>query len=113
MISRTHYWQPPTDVYESDKEITIRMEIAGMRVEDFDIHLERNVLTISGVRQDSSVQDVFRQIEIRYGEFLTQVEIGHAIDSTNAHASYHEGFLVLSLPKVQPTKVDIKTIKTI
>ncbi len=113
MNSRTRYWQPPTDVYENEHEVTVRMEIAGMRVEDFDINFERNILTITGFRQDTSVQDVFRQIEIRYGEFASQVEINASVDIARANAEYHDGFLLLTLPKVQPTRINIKTIKII
>ena len=48
---RKNFWQPPTDVYETEKSIVIQVEIAGMHDSEFTIALEKRVLSISGVRQ--------------------------------------------------------------
>jgi len=38
-MRRTRIWRPPTDVYETDTSVVVKVEIAGMREEDFDISL--------------------------------------------------------------------------
>jgi HSP20 family molecular chaperone IbpA len=46
IISRPHAWRPPTDVYETEDAIIIRVEVAGMRESDFTISLVKRNLTI-------------------------------------------------------------------
>jgi len=49
---RSSVWSPPTDIYETEKAYVIRLEIAGMREDDFEVVLENNTLLISGTRPD-------------------------------------------------------------
>ncbi len=64
-------WSPPTDVYETEKEFIVRVEIAGMREEDFEVIFENGYLFISGVRPDVSERRAYHQMEIRFGKFST------------------------------------------
>ena len=50
---RSTIWSPPTDVYETDKAYIVRVEVAGMREEDFEVAVENHTLHISGVRSDA------------------------------------------------------------
>ena len=50
--SNHHTWTPPTDVYESGGKVVVRIEIAGMRQEDFDVSYDNGLLTVSGTRRD-------------------------------------------------------------
>ena len=45
-------WSPPTDVYETEKEYIVRVEIAGMREADFEVIFENGFLFIGGVRPE-------------------------------------------------------------
>ena len=69
IISRPHAWRPPTDVYETEDAITIRIEVAGMRESDFTIALVERTLTIRGIRQDTPERRAYHQMEIPFGEF--------------------------------------------
>ena len=46
---RSSIWSPPTDVYETEEKYVIKVEIAGMRDEDFEVAFENNILMISGI----------------------------------------------------------------
>ncbi|MDO9085818.1 MAG: Hsp20/alpha crystallin family protein [Anaerolineaceae bacterium] len=109
MITNTRNWRPPTDVYESDECIIIKVEIAGMSQENFDITYFKNILSISGSRTDenSSVKS-FHQLEIGYGDFLTSIEISIPVQVDKADAVYQNGFLVIKLPKAQPKSILIQ-----
>jgi HSP20 family protein len=109
MITKTRNWRPPTDVYESDDCIIVKVEIAGMDQEKFDITYFKNTLNISGCRSDenSSIK-AFHQLEIGYGEFLTSVEISVPIQDDKSEAIYQNGFLIISLPKSHPKNILIK-----
>ena len=86
----------------------MRVEIAGMRNGEFTISLENNLLTIRGTRPDQPQQRAFHQMEIRFGEFRTDIELHWPIDTDNIQAEYTDGFLHLELPKASPTQVQIQ-----
>ncbi len=73
-------WSPPTDVYETDASIVVRVEAAGMRETDFNINVENNFLVISGVRSESPERRLYHQMEIRFGEFSTSIELPTGVD---------------------------------
>jgi HSP20 family protein len=102
---RSHVWRPATDVYETEDSIVIRVEIAGMREEDFSISLKGNQLTIRGNRADVIERRAYYQMEISFGEFLTEVDLPGPVLSDNVTAEYISGFLRLVFPKDKPKKI--------
>lgn len=104
---RTPQWRPPTDVYETDDEIIVRVEIAGMREEDFSIQLENRTLSIRGIRPDNTSRRAYHQMEIRFGEFGIMLELPVIIAVENVKAVYDNGFLIVTLPKMQPRTIQI------
>ena len=75
ILMRSPSWRPPTDVFETDETLFVRVEIAGMREEDFTIELNGRELTIRGARQDPAERRAFHQMEIRFGEFAFALEL--------------------------------------
>ena len=104
----SYEWSPPTDVYETDASFVVRVEAAGMRESEFKIKVEDNFLVISGIRSESPERRVYHQMEIRFGEFSTAVELPIGVDVSKADAEYEDGFLNVILPKLKPTNIDIK-----
>lgn len=100
-------WRPPTDVYETDDAVVVRVEIAGMREADFAVTLHDQLLIISGVRTDPSPKVAYHQLEVRYGEFRTEVYLHWAVDPVSISATYQDGFLVVSLPKARARRVTV------
>jgi HSP20 family protein len=108
IISRPHAWRPPTDVYETNDAIIIRVEVSGMRESDFIIsQVERN-LTIRGVRQDTSERRSYHQMEIAFGEFATEIELPFMVLSDKVEATYRDGFLHITLPIAQPKHIKVE-----
>jgi HSP20 family protein len=106
--SRQHAWRPPTDMYEREDSLVVRVEIAGMKEEDFIIHLDQNQLVIRGTRSDVNERRAYHQMEINFGEFMTGVELPTPIDAENVRAEYQNGFLWVFLPKAQPRIIKIR-----
>lgn len=104
---RPQYWRPPTDMFELEDRFQVRVEIAGMREEDFEIILDESVLTVRGIRQDTPERRAYHQLEINYGEFVTAVEIPGLFSAPEATAEYVNGFLWITLPKPQPKHIKI------
>ncbi len=109
IYSQNQQWNPPTDVFETDNEVVIRIEIAGMDENSFDILFDKNILTISGKRVDSFPNiRVFHQMEVGFGEFFTAVEINTALDIDAAEASYDNGYLIISVQKAKPKSIKVE-----
>jgi HSP20 family molecular chaperone IbpA len=106
--SHSHVWRPPTDVYERDDEIVVRVEIAGMAEDGFAISLDQDVLTIRGVRPDLNERRAYYMMEINFGEFLSAIDIPMPVDPERVRAEYLNGFLWIFLPKAQPRVIKIK-----
>jgi len=100
-------WKPPTDVFETEDSLVVRVEVAGMHENDFSIELNGRELTIRGVRQDTSERRSYHQMEIRFGEFVITIELPFFINSDLVQALYNNGFLIVSLPKARPRHITI------
>ncbi len=105
---RSNVWSPPTDEYETETAYVVRVEIAGMREEDFEVLLENDTLLISGSRSDVPDRRAYQQMEIRFGKFATSVNIPGPVDVEQAHAEYKDGFLTVVLPKATPNQIKVE-----
>ncbi len=107
IASRPHIWRPPTDVYETEEAVIVRVEIAGMRENDFSISLVDRNLTIHGVRPDTTEKRAYHQMEIPFGEFSTEIDIPFPIVTDEVEATYRDGFLKVVLPKARPHHIKV------
>jgi len=101
---RSFSWSPPTDVYETETSFVVRVEVAGMRQSDFSINAEGNYLVISGARSDLPERRAYHQMEIRFGDFSTAIELPSGVNVEKAEAEYEDGFLTVVLPKIKPAE---------
>lgn len=105
---RSNMWSPPTDVYENESSYIIRMEIAGMREEDFDVSIQNNTILITGSRPDAHERRAYHQMEIQSGKFETTITLPGAFNIEQTHAEYQDGFLTITLPKASPNHIKVK-----
>jgi HSP20 family protein len=103
--SPPHVWSPPTDIYETEDMIIVRVEIAGMRNGDFSISLNNRYLVIQGFRPDRPERRAYQQMEIRFGEFGTDFELPCPVRANEVEASYDDGFLRVVLPKTKSRRI--------
>lgn len=101
-------WNPPTDVFETEENFIVRVEIAGMKDADFDVAIENQILMISGNRSEPNERRAYRQMEIRFGKFEIAVEISVPVEIERAVAEYKDGFLVVQLPKLSPKHIEVE-----
>ena len=99
LVSNQRAFRPPFDVYETDGQIVIKVEIAGMREEDFSISVDGRVLHIGGTRGDSADKLSYQRMEINYGEFRLDVRLPAEVDWEAIEASYDRGFLFVYVPR--------------
>lgn len=100
--ARPTMWRPPTDVYETDEAFVVRLEVAGMREEDFNIAIFGRTLYVRGVRLDQPERRAYLQMEIPFGEFALEVDLPGAIELDGVQAFYQHGFLKIICPRARP-----------
>ena len=107
-VQQSQVWSPPTDVYETDFYVVVKIEIAGLKPEDFTISLGHRVLAVRGSRQDPAPKLAYQQMEINYGQFQTEVYLPWPInESAETEATYEHGFLTICLPKAPVRRVPV------
>jgi HSP20 family protein len=105
-VGDTH-WIPNTDVYVTEGNLVIKVELAGMRREDLELTVEGHRLMISGQRPDGTrgAKCKFLVMEINYGPFECVIEVPPGYDLSQAKAAYQNGFLQIDVPHaVRPSK---------
>jgi HSP20 family molecular chaperone IbpA len=119
-------WHPPTDVYQTDTVVVVKVEIAGMDEEELNISFADRRLVISGNRVDPAAYGAatnhevpnetlpngearvtYHNMEIHYGEFRSEVQINMPIDEAAISANYRDGFLYVTLAKPKTHHVSI------
>lgn len=101
-------WTPPTDVYETETHLVIKVEVAGMQEEDFEVVVEEQVLMIRGIRSDQTERRAYHQMEIRSGKFEIAIGLPSGVDLERASAEYNQGFLTILFPKIQAKRVEVE-----
>ena len=106
-------WTPPCDIYETDKEIVLKMDLPEMRKEDVQVTHENNVLTLRGARkfEEAVNRENYRRIERSYGEFTRSFTLPALIEGDNFVAEFKEGVLTVTLPKREEARakqIDVK-----
>lgn len=97
-------WRPRTDVYETEDEIVIYMDIAGMRAEDFGVEFADGVLTIGGERVPRREgKRHYHAMEVQVGPFERRLRLPAPVDPDSIRANYEHGFLEVRLTKL-PTR---------
>ena len=99
-------WLPPVDIRESEESLRLMIDLPGLRKEDVAITLENNVLTVAGERKLDNEQrnDVFHRLERAYGVFSRSFTLAPTVQSDRVEASFENGVLVITLPKVEESK---------
>ncbi|HSE96750.1 MAG TPA: Hsp20/alpha crystallin family protein [Blastocatellia bacterium] len=106
-------WVPPCDVYETEKELIIKLEIPGVKKEDVLINVEENVLWIRGERkfEEEFKKENYHRMERRYGEFLRSFVLPPFIEINKIYAEFKEGLLYLYLPKTEEARPKLIEVK--
>jgi len=96
---RSNVWRPPTDVYETETSVVVKVEAAGIRDDDLEVIVQDDLLLIGGARSDSSERRAYHQMEIPFGKFSVNIKLPANVLTEGAEAEYKDGFLTINLPK--------------
>lgn len=106
--------QLTVDVYQTPDEIIIRSIVAGVRPDDLDVSISRDMVTIRGSREEQKEvsDDNYFHKELYWGSFSRTVLLPAEVEVEEATASEKHGLLSIRLPKVnkeKQTKLKVKS----
>ncbi len=107
-------WEPAIDVYETEEDIVVLAELAGVLQEEIEVVVEGNTLVIRGERRDTLTtgKRTYYQIEIHKGPFERGIVLPAQVNPGQTRASYQDGLLEIVLPKAQKEQTLRVKIKT-
>jgi HSP20 family protein len=106
-------WFPMLDLTENAEEFIVRLEVPGIHKENLDVNLTGTLLTIQGRRElmpEVSGETYLRR-EREVGKFARNVRLPAPVAEKEVTATYHDGVLVIHLPKVAPAAANRIVIK--
>lgn len=106
-------WTPPCDIYETEKELVLTMELPDMKKENVHVTLENNVLSLRGERkfEEKVDRDNYHRIERNYGQFLRSFTLPNFVEGNKVYAEFKDGMLTVTLPKsvaAIPKQIEVK-----
>jgi len=106
-------WKPRTDVYETDDELVVHMDIAGMQAGDFTVELEDGILRIAGARSAAGQQGKrhYHAMEVQIGPFERRFRLPVVVDPASIRATYEHGFLEIRLAKQPPRSSGAQSVR--
>ena len=92
-------WCPAADVYQTRHGWIVKVEIAGVRIDELEISIEGSTLRIAGCRRDTFYGETvsYNQIVITYSRFEKTLQFPSRIDAATIERDYCDGLLILYL----------------
>lgn len=106
-------YTPAADARDEEREITLHMDLPGVRPEDVDISVENGLLTVRGQRHQQRKEGQegrYHFVERSYGSFSRAFTLPQGVDESQIRADFEHGELIIHVPKPalpQPRKVQI------
>jgi HSP20 family protein len=99
-------WSPPVDIMETENELTVKADLPDVRLEDIDVRVENQTLSIKGERrfEENSTGKGYHRIERSYGKFMRSFAVPNSVDTEKVSADYKDGVLTVALPKKEAAK---------
>lgn len=105
-------WSPAVDIDEYADRFVLRADVPGIDPSSIDVTLEKGVLTLSGVREQSvdANSPERRRVERSSGRFHRRFTLPDTVDSESVSASGKHGVLEVVIPKraqLQPRRISV------
>ena len=106
---------PALNVWEDDTHLYAEAEVPGLKLDDLEITLMGNELTIKGTREEPATEEgvSYLRRERRVRSFSRVVRLPSDIEAEKVTARLDNGVLTVTIPKseaVRPRKIEVKTL---
>ena len=107
---------PAIIVSATDEKLMVRAEVPGMDLEDFEISVSDDTLTVQGSRRTGEDLEGgwYHRRERESGAFSRAIRLAAEVDSNKAEATYVAGVLTVSLPlkkAAKPREIPVKVVE--
>jgi HSP20 family protein len=105
---------PALNIWSSEEGLVVNAEVPGIDVEDIEISVVGETLTLNGARKSEDLEEGVRyhRQERGYGKFNRSVELPFPVDIDKVEATFKNGVLQISLPRSEadkPKKIVVKS----
>lgn len=101
----------PADILETRNDVIVKARLPGMNVEDVDIAIEGNMLTIKGEYKEEEKATGYFSREMHYGAFSRSFTLPVSVKTDKVAANLERGILTIKLPKKETARS--RTIKVV
>ena len=103
------------DVYQTPTSIIVQTMVAGVKPEDLELTIARDMITIRGKREESRTIDEENYFakELYWGSFSRTILLPQEVEPEEAEATENHGLLTIKLQKIDKekrTNIKIKSI---
>ena len=106
-------WKPLIDLKESEDRVIVTAELPGVHPRDVRIEVGTEMLTLEGQKKHEVELESERilRMERRYGSFSRAVMLPTPVDATKGTASFHQGVIVITMPKARAARENTIPVK--
>jgi HSP20 family protein len=97
-------WLPPADIYETEDEVVIELDVPGCHFENLTVEAVDGQLVVAGERQPTEGASRRYRSERWSGKFVRSFTLAPNIRTEEVNADYHDGVLSVRLRKPEDTK---------
>ena len=110
---RGGWFQPPVNIQELQDRYELHLAAPGRNKSDFQLSVQDGILTIASRKQEESdlaAPQNWTRREFRTAAFERQFQLNEKMDADGITASYTDGVLVVTLPKLQSAQTPAKDV---
>ena len=92
-------WNPAADVYRTRSGWIVKLDLAGVDIDELEITILDSTLRVRGCRRDTFYEEGFtyHQMEITYSRFEKSIQFPRSIQGAVVGHDYHDGLLIIRL----------------
>ena len=106
-------FRPKADVYFTDDQYVLELELPGVKKEETHLHIHEGVLTVKGIKRvhEEAQSYTYTKQERRFGNFILNFTLPQGVEMANIKAKYEGGILTIRLPWVGGKKKNEQDIE--
>lgn len=102
------------DVYQDEDSVIVKTMVAGVKPENLDVNVTRDMIIVRGERSDESDErdENYIHQELYWGSFSRTIMLPCEVEAEEATAKEEHGLLTITLPKIdknKQTKLKVKS----